>query len=172
MQTQADHPASTERGQEPVEHVLKAANAIMGSATFLTMNLGPDWGLAPGVGHPEVTASHERSGVRWVANGDFWYVIFNQNRGWTMEVRGRFRPGVSNAFPREGETADVGGHAASVRWHMRRRGLPWRRHDVRYMTVVYECPASERKILLEFSGWCEEAGFRQVLESLKSVKCH
>lgn len=172
MQMQADHPASPEGGQEPVEHVLKAANAIMGSATFLTLYLDSTWDLAPGVGHPEVTASHERANVRWVANGDFWYVVFNEAFGWTMEVRGRFRPGGSGPFPSEGETSAVGGHVASVRWQTRRRGLPWRRHDVRYMTVEYDCPESERKIQLEFSGWCEEAGFRQVLEALREVKCH
>jgi hypothetical protein len=172
MQTPGNHPASTEDGQQALEHVLKAANAIMGSATFLTLYLDPDWGLAPGVGHPEVTASHERSEIRWVANGDFWYVLHNRRHGWTMELRGRFRPGGSGSLPREGETSSVGGHIASVRWHTRRRGLPWRRHDVRYMTVEYDCPTSERRILLEFSGWCEETGFRHALEALQAVKCH
>jgi hypothetical protein len=155
-----------------IEHVLEVANPLMGSARFVTLRLRDTWEVGRGVGHPEISASHERRSVRWVANGDFWYVLFDQDRQWAMEFHGHFRPDTL-ARPRSGsELASVAGHAAEVRWNHRKRGLPWQRHDVTFMTVEYDCPQSERSIRLEFSGWCPEEGFREILRSLTKLGCH
>lgn len=129
------------------------------------------WDIAPGVSRPEVNASHERRSVRWVVDGRFWYVVYQRERGWAMEVSGRIRPS-GRPLPDKGELVSVGGHPASVDWRTARRGLPWRRHEVRFMTVDFECVPSERRITLEFSGWCPEQGFREVLQALQGVKCH
>jgi hypothetical protein len=155
-----------------IEHVLEASNPIMGSARFLTLRLGDTWNLGPGVGHPEINASHERGSGRWVANGDFWYVLYDHDRGWAMEFHGAFRPVTARKLDRSAEVASVAGHPARVAWRRRRRGLPWRRHDVVYMIVDYDCPQSERSVRLEFSGWCPEAGFREILRSLGQIECH
>lgn len=157
---------------ETNEHVLEAANPLIGSARFVSLHLGESWDVAPGVGHPEINASHERRSIRWVANGDFWYVLYDHERHWAMEFHGSFRPDLLQRQRSSSELVSVAGHAAEVRWTTRRRGLPWQRHDVRYMTVEYDCPQSERRIRLEFSGWCPEEGFREVLTSLASMGCH
>jgi hypothetical protein len=106
-----------------------------------------------------------------VANGDFWYVLFQPQRGWAMEVSGRLRP-LGRRVPDTGEVVSAGGHPGRMRWKMGRRGPPWRRHDVRFVKVDFECIQSERRIMLEFSGWCPEEGFRQVLGALQQLKCH
>ncbi|OGO71758.1 MAG: hypothetical protein A2Z37_00250 [Chloroflexi bacterium RBG_19FT_COMBO_62_14] len=157
---------------ETIEHVLEAANPIIGTARFVSLRLGETWDLAQGVGHPEINASHERRSIRWVANGDFWYVLYDDERHWAMEFHGRFRPDALERTRPGSGLVSVAGHAAEVLWSHRRRGLPWRRHDVTFMTVEYDCPQSERSIMLEFSGWCPEEGFREVLASLARLRCH
>jgi hypothetical protein len=157
---------------EIIDHIIEAGNPVLGASRFLTLRLPETWDIASGVGRPEIVASHKRGTVRWVANGEFWYVVFQPERGWAMEINGRMRPGPSRRSIAGGETTSVGGHAANVRWRKRRRGLPWRRHDVTFMTVDFECRPSERKIELEFSGWCPEEGFREVLKALHDAVCH
>jgi hypothetical protein len=154
-----------------VQHVIEAKNIVFGNLRFLALELPEAWEIAPGVSRPEVNATHERHSVRWVANGDFWYVLFQRQRGWAMEVSGRMRP-LGRPVPREGEVVSAGGHPAMVRWKSGRRGLPWRRHDVRFAKVDFECIPSERRIMLEFSGWCPEEGFREVLGALRQLQCH
>ncbi|HLC04353.1 MAG TPA: hypothetical protein VJK02_15065 [Anaerolineales bacterium] len=154
------------------EHVLEVTNPLMGSARFLTLRLGQSWDLGQGVGHPEITARHERGSVRWVANGDFWYVLYDGERGWAMEFQGRFRSVSAHRPGDASELVSVAGHPAQVEWRRRRRGLPWQRHDVRYMTVEYDCPQSDRSVRLEFSGWCPEEGFREILGNLAKLGCH
>lgn len=157
---------------EFIEHVIEAGNPLLGASRFLTLRLPETWDIAPGVGRPEIIASHKRGQTRWVANGDFWYVVFQREKGWALEINGRMRPNPKAASNSPGETASVGGHMANVHWRKKRRGLPWRRHDVTYMTVEYICPHSERKVELEFSGWCPEEGFREVLQALNTAICH
>jgi len=154
-----------------VEHVIEAKNIVFGNLRFLALELPEHWEIAPGVGRPEINATHERHSVRWVANGDFWYVLFQRQRGWAMEVSGRMRP-LGRSVPAVGEVVSVGGHPARAQWKTRRRGLPWRRHEVRFLKVDFECVPSERKMTLVFSGWCPEQGFREVLQSLAQLKCH
>lgn len=154
-----------------MEHMIAANNIIFGNLRFLALDLPEPWELAPGVSRPEINSSHERRSVRWVANGDFWYVLFQRERGWALEVSGHLRP-LGRPVPQAGESVSVGGHPGRVVWKQRRRGLPWQRHDVRFMRVDFECVASERKISLEFSGWCPEEGFREVLRSLQQLRCH
>jgi hypothetical protein len=157
---------------EFVDHVIEAKNLVLGNSRFLTLPLPDGWDLAPGVSRPEVSASHVRRDIRWVVHGDFWYVVFERDLGWAMEVYGRMRPASKRANTQKVETTSIGGHPAMVDWKVRRRGLPWKRHDVTYMTVEFECLPSERDILLEFSGWCPEEGFRQILRALNKLGCH
>jgi hypothetical protein len=157
--------------ESAVQHVIEAKNLIFGSIRFLGLELPEAWEIAPGVGRPEINSSHERRSVRWAVNGDFWYVIYQRQRGWAMEINGRVRP-LGRTFPDVGESVSVSGHPGRVTWRQRRRGPPWRRHDVRFMTVEFECASSERRITLEFSGWCPEEGFREVLRALPQLRCH
>ncbi len=157
---------------EHIDHVIEAKNLVLGNPRFLTLPLPGTWDIAPGVSRPEINAIHERRSVRWVANGDFWYVVYQRERGWAMEMNGRVRPFARRKAKSSSEVVSIGGHPASVQWKMRRRGLPWRRHDVQFMTVEFECEPSERRITLEFSGWCPEEGFREVLGALRQVECH
>jgi hypothetical protein len=154
-----------------VEHVIEAKNIVFGNLRFLALELPDPWEIAPGVGRPEINATHERGSVRWVVNGDFWYVLFQRELGWAMEVSGRVRP-LGRSVPGAGEVVSVGGHPARANWTSRKRGLPWRRHEVRFLKVDFECVSSERRVTLEFSGWCPQEGFREVLEALGKLKCH
>jgi hypothetical protein len=154
-----------------VTHEIFASNLILGESMFVGLKLPPTWKLAPGVSRPEIAAAHDRRNRKWVAAGDAWYVVHDEERKWVMELAIRIR-----ALPRgqngQGEIASAGGHAARVDWKDRRRGLPWQRHSVTFMTVTYVCPISEREIRLEFSGWCPLEGFREMLASLEHLVCH
>ena len=155
-----------------VEHVIEAGNPIMGGSRFFTLRLPAMWNLTSGAGQPEVDASHERRDVKWVVNGGFWYILYDEERRWALEFTGRLRPFSQRALKPAAEHTAVSGHPAEVYWASRRRGLPWQRHTVTYMTVEYDCLQSERHISLEFSGRCPEEGFREVLAALQTLRCH
>lgn len=153
-----------------VPHEISAANLIMGSSRFITLWMPPEWNLAPGVGRPEIVAAHERNDVKWVASGKGWYVVYNGEDNWVMEMK------LDIAHPREkwrpaGELLAINGHEGQVRWWERGRGI-LRRQMVTYMEVAYNCPQSERSIRLEFSGRCPEEGFRALLGFLPHWRCH
>lgn len=154
-----------------VSHEIYASNLILGESLFVGLKLPPNWKLAPGVSRPEIVAAHDRRNRKWVAAGDAWYVVHDDDRKWVMELAIKIR-----ALPRgqdgQGESASTGGHPARVTWKDRRRGLPWQRHTVTFMLVTHFCPLSERQISLEFSGWCPPEGFREMLASLEHLVCH
>lgn len=156
--------------QELVPHEIVVGNILWGKAHFLTLHLPPEWDLAPGVGHPEIVASHERQNRRWVASGDAWYVLYNPQRRWAMELHLVARP---RRTRNEAVVPSllVAGHPAAVRRESRRRGL-WRRWDVTYVTVTFECPATDRQVKLEFSGRCEQAAFEEILRFVPAFRCH
>lgn len=154
-----------------ITHDIYASNLILGESFFVGLRLPPSWKLAPGVSRPEIVAAHDRRSRKWVATGDAWYVVHDDDRRWVMELAIRVRPLTRNQDG-PGEIAPVGGHSARVVWKERRRGLPWQRHTVTFMTATHVCPLSERKIRLEFSGWCPMDGFREMLASLEHLVCH
>lgn len=117
-------------------------------------------------------ATHQRRSRKWVVTGDAWYVIFDGDRRWALELAIHVRPTKDRAQGITGATTSVSGHTAALRWKTRRRGLPWRRHDVRFMTLEFDCPLTERRLSLEFSGWCPEAGFQEVLSAMQKLRCH
>jgi hypothetical protein len=80
--------------------------------------------------------------------------------------------GTGRAALQENTLVSIGDHASQVTWKIRRRGLPWQRHTVIYMTVVFDCPLSERRIRLEFSGWCPQQGFDEILAAVRQLRCH
>jgi len=157
---------------ELVKHEIFAQNLILGESLFLTLKLPPHWQLAPGVSHPEIHATHERRGRKWVATGSAWYVVYDGERNWALELEISSRPARNKSSENPTETISIGGHNTRLRWKEKRRGLPWLRHTVRYMIIDFECPQSEREIKLEFSGWCPEEGFQEVLQSVKQLQCH
>lgn len=157
-----------------IEHRIFAQNLLLGESLFITLRLPEEWELAPGVSRPEVHATHERAHRRWVASGDAWYVVYHKGKRWAMEVAISSRP-LNNRKkfpPPSAETAPVSTHTASVRWRTRRRGLPWRRHDVTFLTVEFACPETERALKIEFSGWCPPQGFEAMLTALAQSRCH
>ena len=157
---------------ELVKHEIFAQNLILGESLFLTLKLPPHWELAPGVSHPEIHATHERRGRKWVATGSAWYVVYDGERNWALELEISSRPARYKLNETPVETVSIGGHTARLRWKEKQRGLPWQRHTVRYMTVDFECPQSERELKLEFSGWGPEEGFQEVLQLVKQLQCH
>ena len=158
--------------EELVKHEIFAKNLLLGESLFLTLKLPPHWQLGPGVSRPEIHATHERRGRKWVATGSAWYVVYDGERNWALELAISVRPARNKFGENSVETVNIGGHTAQLRRKEKRRGLPWQRHTVKYMTVDFECPTSEREIKLEFSGWCPEEGFQEVLQSVKQLQCH
>ncbi len=152
-------------------HTIAIGNSIFGNARLIELGLPPGWELAPGVSRPEIIAAHERRGLLWVAAGDAWYVVYRPEEGWALElaIRTRAAPSPPPAAPAE---YAVHGHPATLSWKTRRRGLPWNRHDVTFMTLEFTCPHTERRISLEFSGWCPPEGFQQMLEAAQRWRCH
>jgi len=157
---------------ELVDHKIFARNLILGDSLFLTLKLPANWDLAPGVSRPEVHALHERRGRKWVATGSAWYVIYDGNRSWALELALSARPARKNSRETPVEAVNIAGHNARLLWKEKRRGLPWKRHTVKFMILDFVCPQSEREIKLEFSGWCPEEGFQEVLQSIKQLQCH
>lgn len=155
-----------------VEHQIFARNLLLGESLFLTLNLPPEWQLAPGVSRPEIHATHNRRNRKWVATGEAWYVIFDEQRNWALELAISTRPARNKNVDHHDETVAIGNHPARLQWKEKRRGLPWKRHTVTFMTVDFECPQSERHLKLELSGWCPQEGFQEILNSLKELSCH
>lgn len=153
-------------------HEIYASNFLMGESLICGLRLPPAWQLAPGVSRPEVVATHVRRDQKWVASGDAWYVVHDGERRWAMELAIRVRPIVGFRRDQTGQGVFVAGHPAQTLLKTRRRGLPWRRHDVTFMTVVFDCPHTERRFRLEFSGWCPRQGFEEMLAALRHFRCH
>jgi hypothetical protein len=157
---------------ELIVHEIGTRNLLLGASRFLTLRLPATWDLAPGVGHPEVVASHERRRQKWVSSGKAWYVLHNAERQWAMELalevgrrRSRLAPGTVS------EPVLVDGHEGWLRRWQRSRGL-FRRWQVSYVEVAYNCPQSDRFIRIELSGRCEEAAFEEVLATVSEWRCH
>lgn len=157
---------------ELIKHEIFADNLILGKSLFLELHLPPEWQLAPGVGRPEVHSMHERRYRKYVAYGDAWYVLHDDDRRWAVEFAISIRSGQMKEPKSPGESASVAGHPARVRWTEKRRGLPWQRHNVTFMTMHFECPQTDRYLKLDFSGWCPEEGFREILQLMRFSRCH
>ncbi len=153
-------------------HKITIGNAVFGKARLLDIGLPEGWQLAPGVSHPEVMATHTRAGHMWVVAGNAWYVVYRPDEGWALEVAIHIRAASDKDSLPAPRQHWVQGHPAAVTWKTRRRGLPWRRHDVTFMTLTFLCPRTERRIVLEFSGWCPPDGFQQILEATQYWHCH
>jgi hypothetical protein len=164
--------------RELVKNEIYTGNLIMGRSLLFILNLPNNWHLAPGVSHPEVNAVARRNeDERVVVNGNAWYVVYEGERGWALEFTARIRPLSKNELVAQVETPDgepvsIHNHPAKVSWKIKRRGLPWQRHDVKYMTVSFNCHHTERHLNLEFSGWCPQEGFEEILRALRFLKCH
>lgn len=139
---------------------------------FFRLQLPEQWQLAAGLSRPEVAATHQRKHKTWVANGDAWYVIYDPERNWAMELVARIRGQRKGKSPPEVEVLSVAGHPAIASWKTTRRGLPWKRHDVTYLTISFECPSTDRRVELEFSGWCPRRGFEEMREAARYLICH
>lgn len=154
-----------------VPHRMAVRNLLLGSGVLFDLYLPETWALDRGLAPPEVVAVHEREGQRWVASGRAWYVVYHPERRWALEMAVRIAPLPPRRAP-EGMAWTVNGHPAQVRFHQRRRGLPWRRHTVKFMTIAWFCPQSERYLEVEFSGWCPEEGFAAMREAVRYWRCH
>lgn len=156
-----------------VTHEIFAGNLVLGPSKLIDLNLPDRWQLAPGVSRPEVNAvNRPDEDLAWVVNGNAWYVVYETEEGWALELALNIRPGNEASFQPAGEPFSISGHPAEVSWKVRRRGLPWRRHDVTFMTVAFSCPQTERKFKLEFSGWCPAEGFTAIRDALRTMRCH
>ena len=163
--------------EDLVNHEIYARNLIMGQVLFFNLNLPPEWHLAPGVSRPEINASSRQTeDGSWVVNGNAWYVVYQSERRWALELYASIRPLIGQKSGRRitpnGGPVNIAGHNAELQWNTKRRGLPWKRHDVTFMTLTFDCPHTERRIKLEFSGWCPQEGFEEILESMRHLKCH
>jgi hypothetical protein len=119
-----------------------------------------------------VAAIHERKYKSWVANGNAWYVVYDQDRGWALELAARIRGMSRRKIDQPADSLIVAGHPAGVTWKTTRRGLPWKRHEVTFMTIELECSITERRLEFEFSGWCPKQGFDEIREAVQFLKCH
>jgi len=129
------------------------------------------WQLAPGVSRPEIAANHNRQNRSWVATGNAWYVVYEPEKHWALELAITIHPKTKTAES-SNQTVSVGKHIGNLQWKQKRRGLPWNRHEVTFMTISFDCHYTERNIKLEFSGWCPREGFEEILEALKFLGCH
>lgn len=157
---------------ELVNYDVYADNLILGKSLLFTLHLPKQWHLGRGVSHPEIIASHERRNRKWVASGNAWYVVYDSDRRWALEMAATIRPIPANYKTPTGEPVSIGTHPAHLWWKEKRRGLPWQRHTVTFMTLDFDCFPSDRHIRLEFSGWCPPDGFQEILTALRKFRCH
>jgi hypothetical protein len=159
------------KSTDVVRHEIAAGNILIGASTFLSLALPKTWDISMGAGRPEVTASHEHDGRRWVATGDAWYILHDTGRRWAMEVRMTAKLPRRSRRERSIPEITVAGHPASVTWKRRRRGFI-KRWSVTYVTVEFYCPHTERQLRLEFSGRVPDEAFQEMVEATKYVRCH
>jgi hypothetical protein len=152
-------------------HDISVSNLVLGEARLLRLVLPPAWALDRGLAPPDIHARHIRQGVPWMASGQAWYVLYHQELGWALELHIRVSS-TEKPAPEQAQGLTIAGHPAYLTRHTRRRGLPWKRHDVHFMTISWYCPQTERHLSLEFSGWCPEEGFAQIREALTQARCH
>lgn len=159
------------KGSDLVYHEIASKNILLGSSVFLTLALPKTWDISIGAGPPEITASHEHDGRRWVATGDGWYILHDPGRHWALEVRLTAKlPGRSVQEPSLREIT-VAGHPARVNWDRRKRGFI-QRWNVTYVTVEFHCPHTDRQLRLEFSGRVPDEAFVELIEAAKFIRCH
>ena len=158
---------------EVVPHEIRLRNLIFGTTRLLRLTLPAGWELDKGLAPPEVSAAHERQGQRWAATARAWYVVYHPELRWAAELAIRIAPSApKRAQDEEAQPLEVNGHPATVRVHQKRRGLPWRRHTVTFLTIAWTCPHTERYIELEYSGWCPEEGFAALRAAAAQIGCH
>ena len=156
---------------ELVRHDIAVGNILYGHAQFITLRLTDQWDIAPGVGRPEVDATHDRCNRKWIATGKAWYVLFHRELGWAMElmlesrVQGKLNP------TDDTEQITVNGHPALVRRRQRKRGV-LRRKIITCIEVIFNCEVSDRQLRIELSGRCPPEGFQQVMETIPKWWCH
>lgn len=155
-----------------IAHDIQVTNLLLGEARLMRLMLPPTWDIARGLAPPDIHARHTRNGVPWMASGRAWYVLYHKEYGWALELHVHVAPTEQQPPKGTAEHVQIGEHTASLAWRTRRRGLPWRRHDVTFMTVSWYCPKTERHLTLEFSGWCPEEGFDQIKQALAHLRCH
>jgi hypothetical protein len=143
----------------------------MGNSTFLSLALPKPWTISIGAGRPEITASHERNGRRWVATGDAWYILHDGDRRWAVEMRLSAKPVGRSPKPASVQESTIAGHPATVTWQRRKRGFI-KRWLVTYVTVEFHCPLTDRQLRLEFSGRAPDEAFQEIIEATQYVRCH
>jgi hypothetical protein len=159
------------KGTDLVHHEITAGNILMGGSAFLSLALPETWDISMGAGHPEVTASQEHDGRRWVATGDAWYILHNTGQRWAMEVRLTAKLPARSRKETSVPEVTVAGHPARVTWKQRRRGFI-KRWSVTYVTVEFHCPPTKRQLRLEFSGRVPDEAFQEMIEAVRYVRCH
>lgn len=152
-------------------HDIAIGNILYGAAQFITLRLPEEWDIAPGVGRPEISATHERHERRWVACGKAWYVIYHQETGWAMELLVESGPQRALKEPKNGEMISVHNHDAHVRRWQRRRGI-LRPKMITFVEITYNCEQSDRRIRLELSGRCPAEGFQEIMQYVPKWWCH
>lgn len=154
-----------------VQHRIAINNVFVGVSDFLSLALPPGWEITLGAGPPEVTASHQRNGRRWVATGDAWYILHNPAHRRAMEMRLTARLPGRSPLQASGPEITVAGHPARVTWKRRKRGFI-KRWEVTYVTVEFVCPRTERRLKLEFSGRTSDTVFQEVVDAIQFLRCH
>ena len=156
---------------EFVAHDISLHNLILGEARLFRLMLPEKWEITRGLAPPDMQARHMRGGVPWVAAGRAWYVVYHTELGWALELEVRVTS-TEKTPPPDSQPIEVGWHAGYIAWKTRRRGLPWKRHDVHFMTIGWYCPQTERHIELIFSGWCPQEGFDAIRAGIERTICH
>lgn len=154
-----------------VRHDIAIGNLIYGHAQFITLRLAETWDIAPGIGHPEVIAAHDRSDRKWVASGKAWYVLYHRELGWAMELLLQARAPRKGWQPQGDERLTVHGHPAQVRRWQRQRGL-FRPKTITFVEVTHQCERSDRLLRLQLSGRCPPEGFEEMLAMIPEWWCH
>ena len=154
-----------------VRHDIAVTNILYGGAHFITLRLPETWDIAPGVGRPEIVATHMRHERRWIVSGKAWYVLYHRELGWAMELMLESRP-VQRSLSLEGvENLAVHGHVAAVRRWQRKRGVIHPK-TITFVEFTFNCEETERWLRLELSGRCPPEGFQEMLPLVSGWWCH
>jgi len=153
-----------------IRHDIDVGNVLYGSAHFITLELAPEWEIAPGVGRPEIVAAHKRGQRVWIVTGKAWYVLYHKQLGWAVELHLEAKPQRKQSLIDSSELT-VNGHPASVRRWQRQRGI-FHPKTIAFAEVAFDCEHSERRLRLELSGRCPPEGFEAIMAMIPAWRCH
>jgi hypothetical protein len=162
---------------DQTEHKITASNILFGLTHFLTLALPPEWRIRKSFFEPDVHSNVRRGDHIWVEAGQTNHLVYHPLRRIGLDMTIVVKRGEKARFKTKGVDVYaqgplvINGHAAT--YHMGEVGVGFlKRKKARTLRVSIHCSDLGRTILITFTGQCQDADLREILESLSALICH